>query len=81
MKTITLDELIAEFNEIQKKVPTYRLGQHFINRCIVDESDPRLDHLWEEENFQYAKDHIIEICGAYHWYHRGVFVMPYLKED
>lgn len=81
MKTITLPELIAEYNEIQNKVPSYRLGQHFINRCIKIESDSLLDGLWDEENFTSAKSRIIDVCAAYHWYDKGQYIMPYLKGD
>lgn len=36
----TLQDLITEFHNIQKDVPTYRLGQHFINEFIKDSSTP-----------------------------------------
>lgn len=63
----TLQDLITEFHNIQKDVPTYRLGQHFINEFIKDSSTQEMCSLWEEREYGIALGKIYELIGKYQW--------------
>lgn len=44
---ITYKELLNEYYYLRADTISYRLGQHFINRCIAKGTDPRLKGLWD----------------------------------
>lgn len=63
---ITYNDFIQDYVAIKKEQPDYRLGQHFINLFIKDESDPVLDGLWEK-NGEEAISQILEVIFKYQW--------------
>lgn len=56
-----------EFEDIQSRNPTYRLGQHFINRFIVDSSSEDMQKLWNERDQQVSMLRINKIVREYNW--------------
>ncbi|QKN88431.1 hypothetical protein vBValSX1_38 [Vibrio phage vB_ValS_X1] len=67
LKTISIHALILEYSGVSEKEPSYRLGQHFINRCVRDDKDPLLAGLWEETDPEMASIQILKVCDAWQW--------------
>lgn len=67
-ETISFKDLIAEYTTIKQGVPSYRLGQHFINTCIKESSSDFYCKLWNEEDDVAAIDAICDIADQYCWY-------------
>ena len=67
MKTISWGQFCDSHTTIQKDIPDYRLGQHFINLFIKDSmSDERFDRLWNLDDADSVRL-IYEICLDYQW--------------
>lgn len=77
MKPISLAGLYHEWQLKNEKVASYRLGQHFINRCICDSSPRRFQVLWNIEDPVLALGAIQSICQEYQW---DVTNMPTIRE-
>ena len=61
-----LTHLISQFHMIEEDIPSYRLGQHFINLCIEDSSSALMQELWNAKEDR-ALDIISEIMDNYQW--------------
>lgn len=44
--TIPWDEFYSTYRELRNEVPSYRLGQHFVNLFIKDRSSDAYNKLW-----------------------------------
>lgn len=66
LQTISWTDFYQSFITIKDSVPSYRLGQHFINTFIKDETDPDLDGLWDKTD-SVAAEHCFEIIKKYQW--------------
>jgi len=55
-----------DYTEKSVKSPNYRLGQHFINLFIEDESDPIFNGLWQADQKE-AFIIILDVMKAYQW--------------
>lgn len=64
--TMTYNEFIQDYVAVKKEQPDYRLGQHFINLFIKDESDSGLNELWEKDGEE-AISQILEVLFKYQW--------------
>lgn len=64
--TITYNEFLKDYVAIKKEQPDYRLGQHFINLFIKDESDSVLNELWDKDGEE-AISQILEVIFKYQW--------------
>lgn len=68
MKTQSLSDFYKEFYAIKKNVPSYRLGQHFINKFVKDEhSDSLFKGLWNMRGESVVKSRIHIILETYQW--------------
>ncbi|QCQ57746.1 hypothetical protein ACHELOUS_171 [Vibrio phage Achelous] len=63
---MTYTEFELNFFRIQSKVREYRLGQHFINMFILDNSSLPPE-LWYETNIEKARAMIYQIMDDYCW--------------
>lgn len=63
---MTYTNFILDYLEKSKQTPSYRLGQHFINLFIEDESDPLIEGLWQADHVL-AGIMIINIINTYQW--------------
>lgn len=63
---MTYTEFELSFFRIQSKVRHYRLGQHFINTFILDDSSLPPE-LWDETNIERARAMIYQIMDDYSW--------------
>ncbi len=66
IKTITWQQFHSEFFDTKVVYPTYRLGQHFINTFIKDESDEIVEGLWGKDGLD-AVAQCYEIIEKYQW--------------
>lgn len=73
---------IASFNvdylKIFNEVPTYRLGQHFIDQFIKDSTSKEMCLLWEEKDTTKAYEKIYEIINRYDW---DFFDLPVITRE
>ena len=66
--TMTWKQFYKSYLELSNKVPSYRLGQHFINVFIKDESvDSELAVLWSESNQVLAINQCLRLIEQYQW--------------
>lgn len=65
--TYAIMDFHKEYEDIIKIVPTYRLGQHFINKFIKQSSSEEMCDLWNEWDSPTANLHIYEIIERYNW--------------
>lgn len=63
---MTYVEFYQDYIKLREQTPNYRLGQHFINLFIKDESDPVLEGLWQA-NERDALLIISNIVNTYQW--------------
>ena len=63
---MTYAEFYQDYNKISEQTPSYRIGQHFINLFIEDESDPLLEGLWQAD-YRDAVLMISNIINTYQW--------------
>lgn len=68
IETTSLAELVYEYQVIKQKVPSYRLGQHFINTCIKESSSDFYCKLWNEEDEVEALKIIGDVAADYCWF-------------
>ena len=66
--TISYQDFYKSFLSIRENVPSYRLGQHFINMFIKDENTcfELTKGLWQKTGDE-AMTQICEIIKAYQW--------------
>ena len=64
---MTFADFIKEYETIRTTNHTYRLGQHFINRFIVDSSSPEMQKLWNAKCTQVSMCIIYKILSEYNW--------------
>ena len=74
---MTLTDLYTTYYTIKETNPSYRLGQHFINLCIKDESDPLLNGLWEKDGVE-AEEIILKVIDTYQW---DCYNLPVVNEE
>ena len=63
---MTYVEFHQDYNKISEETPSYRIGQHFINLFIEDESDPLIKGLWQA-NHADAMIIIFKVMWVYQW--------------
>lgn len=73
---MTYTEFYQDYKQLSEYNPSYRLGQHFINLFIEDDSDPLLEGLWQAD-YKSATMMISDIINTYQWDYNN---MPLLKE-
>lgn len=66
MRTISWVDFYKTFISIKETVPSYRLGQHFINMFIKDESDEVVQGLWKKSG-DAAFFQCQEVINKYQW--------------
>lgn len=64
LETVSFGQLINEWVKINSESPSYRFGQHFINRCFY--SDQGFDDLWNASSDK-AGVMIGDIFDSYNW--------------
>ncbi|AUR86393.1 hypothetical protein NVP1084O_186 [Vibrio phage 1.084.O._10N.261.49.F5] len=77
----TWQDFYKGFIEIKEKVPSYRLGQHFMNLFIEDDyqSDMMFKGLWDKTG-DAAMTQIMEIINVYQWDTQDLPIMNKHKE-
>lgn len=71
METIQLPELYAEWYRQWLKVPSYRFGQHFINRCVPNEVHEehfdRMQQIWNLSDPEIALGAVCSFINSMGW--------------
>lgn len=63
-----LAHMITQAHLIQEDIPSYRIGQHFINLMGIDDSeDPQLQRLWNSTNEKEVMEIIHDLMDRYQW--------------
>lgn len=65
--TMTIHQLLEEYDNTKVNAHSYRFGQHFINRCVRSEEDEILRGLWDQGNFTLAYEHVLFVCKRWNW--------------
>lgn len=73
---MTFSDFIKEYETIRTTNHTYRLGQHFINRFIVDSSSPDMQKLWNERDQKMSMFFIGKIVCDYDWDEGNLHELP-----
>ena len=73
---MTYTQFYRNFLNLKVEVPSYRLGQYFINLFIKDETDPVLKGLWNKTDRE-AAEQIHKVIDKYQW---NVMDLPLMKE-
>lgn len=68
---MTYAEFYQDYKQLREQNPSYRLGQHFINLFIEDESDPLIEGLWQASHAD-AMSTIFNVMWAYQWNHNDM---------
>ncbi len=76
---MTYQQFLYEYFLICEEVPSYRLGQHFINCFIKDSSTPTLQRLWNESNYQVTSGMITVLIDVYQWDWNDLPTLPQRK--
>lgn len=73
-----LNHMITQAHQMQEDIPSYRVGQHFINLMGLESStDEQLQRLWNSTDEQEVMNIIHDLMGRYHW--KGN-LMPNIRE-
>ena len=64
---MTFLDFMNEYDHLKSTNHTYRLGQHFINRFIVDSSSPEMQQLWNDKREQVVMRNINKVIREYNW--------------
>lgn len=68
MQTLSWKQFYRNYLELSNKVPSYRLGQHFIIMFIKDENaDEELSGLWNQTNQVLAINQCLKVIDKYQW--------------
>ena len=73
---MTYAQFYRNFLNLKVNVPSYRLGQYFINLFIKDETDAVLKGLWDKTDTE-ASEQIKTVLDKYQW---DVMDLPLMKE-
>ena len=73
---MTYTQFYRNFLNLKVEVPSYRLGQYFINLFIKDETDPVLKGLWDKTDTE-ASEQIKTVLDKYQW---DVMDLPLMKD-
>jgi len=74
----TITNFTNEYYEIKTSVPSYRFGQHFINKFIKDSSSEEMQELWNEEDVDNAAELVYDLIDQYKWDYSD---LPLLVEE
>ena len=64
---MTFSDFIKEYEELKSTNHTYRSGQHFINRFIIDSSSEEMQKLWDAKCTQEVMVRIYKVIRGYNW--------------